>query len=203
MGEICTATGVSVGEGLAGAAAAVGVAVGGGAVAVGGGAVAVGVLGISVGGGGDGRTVGGGVGRAVAGGGVGAPMTVTVPRMVEGCTAQKYPNVPACPNETERDPVVKSPVSKEPLSARAECAIPSWFVHVTLSPTLTVTDAGTNRTPCIATAAFAAAAACAITSTSAIDASTGKNRCERASGLAGASEFHERCRGGEAEGRAR
>lgn len=66
--------------------------------------------------------------------------------------------MPACASVTDRDPVENTPVSNEPLSARAECGIPSWFVHVTLSPTFTVTALGTNCAPLIATAAFAASA---------------------------------------------
>lgn len=134
--------------------------------------LAAGVFGAAVGGAGDGLGVGGAVGAAVgggggggvggcgvAGGGVAAPTTFTVPRMVEGCTAQKYPNVPACESVAARDPVENTPVSNEPLSARAECGIPSWFVQVTVSPTFTVTVAGTNCAPFIATLAFAAIAA--------------------------------------------
>lgn len=67
--------------------------------------------------------------------------------------------MPACDNVAERDPVVNTPVSNDPLSARAECGIPSWFIQVTVSPTFTVTVPGTNCTPLIATLAFAAIAA--------------------------------------------
>ncbi len=67
--------------------------------------------------------------------------------------------MPACPKVAERVPVEKMPVSNELLSARAECAIPSSFVQVTLSPTFTVTALGANCAPRIATAAFAAIAA--------------------------------------------
>lgn len=67
--------------------------------------------------------------------------------------------MPGCANVTERDPVENTPVSNDPLSARAECGMPSWFVQVTLSPTSIVTAAGTNCAPLIATLAFAASAA--------------------------------------------
>ena len=133
VGETCSATAVALAV-----AASLGVAAG---LAVGvGTGLAVGVAGTLVGGGGDGRAVGatvgaavgaavGGGGDGVGGGGVGgcvaAESTFTVPRMVDGCTAQKYPKVPACANVADREPVEKMPVSNEPLSARAECGMPS------------------------------------------------------------------------------
>lgn len=67
-------------------------------------------------------------------------------------------------------PLEKMPVSNDPLSARAECEMPSSFVHETESPTFTVTLAGTNATFRMATDAFAASAACAFASASAIAA---------------------------------
>ena len=140
---------VAAGDGLA-----VGTAATGGATMVGG-AVGIGV-GIGVGTGVGGR-VGTGVGGGV-GAGVAAPSTRTVPRMTVGWTAQKYPIVPALVNVTERLPVEKTPVSNDPLSAFAECGMPSWFVHVTDSPTFTGTLAGWNVTSRMVTNAFAACA---------------------------------------------
>jgi hypothetical protein len=161
VGETCTATAVALAV-AASVGARAGLAVGDGT------GLAVGVAGTLVGGGGDGRAVGATVGAAVGGGGVGgggvgagvaAPSTFTVPRIVDGWTAQKYPNVPAVVMTADREPVEKTPVSNEPLSARAECGMPSSFVQVTLSPTFTVTALGANCAPRMATPAFAAIAA--------------------------------------------
>lgn len=66
--------------------------------------------------------------------------------------------MPAPAKVTVREPVENTPVSNDPLSARAEWGIPSWLVQVTLSPTSTVTAAGTNWAPLIATLALAATA---------------------------------------------
>jgi hypothetical protein len=157
VGETCTATAVALAV-AASVGARAGLAVGDGT------GLAVGVAGTLVGGGGDGRAVGAAVGGAVGGGGVGGggvadPSTFTVPRIVDGWTAQKYPKDPACANVADRAPVEKMPVSNEPLSARAECGMPSSFVQVTLSPTFTVTALGANCAPRMATPAFAAIAA--------------------------------------------
>lgn len=149
-------------------------------------AVAVGaaVNGTTVGGGGVGRAagtrvgaaVGGAVGRGV-GGGVGgavgagvAPATVTLPRM-NAWTAQWYANVPAPANVTDRLPLAKTPVSNAPVSDVAECETPpSSFVHVTVSPTFTVADAGMKEKLRIRTDALAASAERTAATTSASDA---------------------------------
>jgi len=72
-------------------------------------------------------------------------------------------------------PVENTPVSNEPLSARAECGIPSSFVHEMESPTFTVTLAGTNCAVRIATPALAACAAVALESASATAATAAAN----------------------------
>ncbi|HET8569973.1 MAG TPA: 16S rRNA (guanine(527)-N(7))-methyltransferase RsmG [Candidatus Limnocylindria bacterium] len=144
---------------------AVGAAVVGAAVAVAGAAVAGGgVRGAAVGAG-----VGTGVGAGVGGGGVGvvAARTTTVPRIV-GWTAQWYGKVPAAPNTTcLLCPIARFPVLNAFVSLVAVCVAASVFVHVTVSPTLTVTVCGRNCAFEIVTEAGAASAAPALASSSA------------------------------------
>src|SRR5918999_3990528 len=82
-----------------------------------------------------------------------------VPRML-GWGVQKYANVPAWSNVSERlCPALKIPVSKLPSSAVAECGVGPSLVQVTVSPTLIVTDAGANSKSLIVTPVSAAAVA--------------------------------------------
>src|SRR5918999_794274 len=79
-----------------------------------------------------------------------------VPRML-GWGVQKYANVPAWSNVSERlCPALKIPVSKLPSFAVAECGVGPSLVQVTVSPTLTVTAPGENWKSLIVTPAEAA-----------------------------------------------
>ena len=91
------------------------------------------------------RTVGTGVGATV-GCGVTAALTMTVPLMVDGWNAQTYAKVPAMLNVIVFAPPLGASacVSNEPPVALALCCVGSRFVHVTLSPTVTVTVCGEN-----------------------------------------------------------
>src|ERR687896_2413462 len=82
-----------------------------------------------------------------------------VPRML-GWGVQKYANVPAWSNVSERLwPASKMPVSKLPPSAVAECGVGPSLVQVTVSPTSIVTAAGANWKSLIVTPVSAAAVA--------------------------------------------
>ena len=66
---------------------------------------------------------------------------------------QWYGNDPAVENVAVPVPLAPIvPVSNDPSSAVAVCAVASEFVHVTVSPTVTVTSGGANANPAIATA---------------------------------------------------
>ena len=72
---------------------------------------------------------------------------------------QWYANVPALPKVKEREPpAVITPVSHAPVSEVDVWLNGSRFVHVTVSPTRTVTDAGANAELWIVTALVAAIA---------------------------------------------
>ena len=66
---------------------------------------------------------------------------------------QWYGNDPAVENVAVPVPLAPIvPVSNDPSSAVAVCAVASEFVHVIVSPTVTVTSCGENANPAIATA---------------------------------------------------
>ena len=88
-------------------------------------------------------SVGGVVAPAVGAAVAAAPWTVTVPVIV-GWIVQWYGNVPAVANVTAPvpPPPAMLPASQDASSAVAVWACASEFVHVTVSPTFTVTLAG-------------------------------------------------------------
>jgi hypothetical protein len=111
-----------------------------------------------------GCAAGGGVGATGAGvggggGGVAWVCTAMVP-VIDGWMLQWYAKVPAFRNtKVNVPPRVSGPLSHAPDVAVVVCEAPSMFVHVTLSPTFTVSDAGVNAKFWIVTARAAASGA--------------------------------------------
>ena len=85
--------------------------------------------------------------------------TVMVPFMV-GWNRQAYSNVPAASKVWLKvPPCPRAPLSNDPSLAVTVCCVPSSFVHVTVVPTATSSEAGAKAKPLIVTAAPSTGAA--------------------------------------------
>lgn len=79
--------------------------------------------------------------------GVDDPLTVML-AVIEGCTPQKYGNVPAPVNvKLKVCPLDKKPEFQTLVLLVAVCVAKSLFVHLTVSPTFMVRFAGLNAKP--------------------------------------------------------